>query len=343
MRSGRVLGVAGWQRAGKTTLLASAATAWRERGLSVAVLAHAHHEIRVDPPGTDSDRLHRAGADVLLAGAVENLERRRPDTDQAPEALATHLLRGHDVVLVEGWKSAPHPKAWLLRPGETEPPAGLPGVELVLPWGPDRLATFLAWAEPLLQRGWATVERYGAVLVGGRSRRMGRPKEALEVGGRTLLERATEALAAAGPVVWLGGDAADAPPAEVRRLPDVPGVAGPLGGLLAALRWAPDRVWVVAPCDLPRLSSAAVDWLLAQRAPGRWAVLPRVGGEVQPLLAVYEPMALGLLEELVARGAPAPSRLAGHPRVASPEPPAQLAPAWRGVNTPAELTALLGE
>ena len=67
--------------------------------------------------------------------------------------------------------------------------------------------------------------------------------------------------------------------------------------------------------------------------------MPRVDGRAQPLLAVYEPQALPLLEALAVEGAGGPSRLAGAPKVFSPEPPEALRAAWRGVNTPAELTA----
>ena len=187
-----------------------------------------------------------------------------------------------------------------------------------------------------------------AVLVGGAGRRMGRPKEALEVGGERLLDRILAALAAAGcgPAVLLGtGRAVNGPAAALARLPDAPGVRGPLAGLLAALR-SERAAWLVAACDLPLLSRPAVEWLVAQRGPagehGAWAVLPRVGGRVQPLLAVYEPESLALVEELAASGKPSPSRLAGHARVWSPEPPPALAAAWSNANTPGELAALLG-
>jgi glutamate dehydrogenase (NADP+)/cyclic pyranopterin phosphate synthase/molybdopterin-guanine dinucleotide biosynthesis protein A len=342
MSRGRVLGVAGWQGAGKTTLLASAAAALRERGLAVAALAHAHHPIRVDPVESDSDRLYRAGADVVLAGGSETLVRSRLETAEvALEPLAAKLLRTHDLVLVEGWKASPHPKVWLLRPGETAPPAEVSGIERVLPWDGDRLGSFLAWAQARLAAAWTAAECRGGVLVGGRSRRMGRPKAAIEIGGRTLLARAVEALARVGEVTLLGGSGGLADVGVLTRLSDAAGVEGPLAGMLAALRWAPDSTWVIAACDLPLLSRPALDWLLAQRSPGTWAVLPWIDGEAQPLLAVYEPMCLPLLESIAAQGPAAPSRLVGHPRVVTPRPPDEVAPAWRGANTPGELAALL--
>ena len=178
-----------------------------------------------------------------------------------------------------------------------------------------------------------------AVLVGGSSRRMGEPKEGLRIGSERLLDRILEALRAAGPdpVVLIGAGAAVAgAAAKLPRLPDVPGVEGPVAGLLAALRSEPSA-WLIAACDLPRLTASAVAWLVKERRADRWAVMPCVGGRVQPLLAVYEPEAVALLEQLAAEGTPSPSRLEGHPRVWSPQPPSPIAPAWRGVNTREEL------
>jgi molybdopterin-guanine dinucleotide biosynthesis protein A len=171
---------------------------------------------------------------------------------------------------------------------------------------------------------------------------MGTPKQFLRVDGETLLDRTTAVLASAGLVALLGGDLADGAQSTGGagpQLPDAPNLRGPLAGILAALRWDP-VTWVIASCDLPRLRAEAVEWLLTQRRPGRWAVLPRVDGIVQPLLAVYEPQALPMLEAIAAAGAPGPSRLEGQPHVAIPEPPPELVDCWRGVNTPQELAQL---
>jgi molybdopterin-guanine dinucleotide biosynthesis protein B len=335
----RVLGVAGWQGAGKTTLLERLVPRLVADGLAIVVVEHDVHGLTLDVAGKDSDRLFRAGAEVLVDAPGETLARRRGgEAPLLPRLLA--LERRYDLVLVEGYKRGPQPKVWLLRAGEEAPPpeVGEVGeVVAVLPWEADRDQRFEALVRRRLADGWAQTPRRAGVLVGGASRRMGRPKEAIEIAGRPLLARVAEALAPAGAVTLLGGGGAAALP----RLPDVPDAHGPLAGILAALRWEP-ACWVVASCDLPRLRADAVEWLLAQRRPGRWAVLPRVGGVVQPLLAVYEAQALPLLEALAAEGAAAPSRLEGQAHVATPEPPAELAACWRGVNTPQELAALGG-
>jgi molybdopterin-guanine dinucleotide biosynthesis protein A len=181
------------------------------------------------------------------------------------------------------------------------------------------------------------------ILIGGASRRMGRPKHLLELEGRSFLERAVEALSPrAGEIVLLGAGEVPEAFGGLRRLGDAPGVAGPLAGILSAMRWRPEAAWIIAACDQPLISAAAVDWLLGQRRPEAWVVMPAAEGGVEPLLAVYEPAARELLEEIAAQGRLGPSALAGHARVRSPTPPAALAPAWKGVNTPEELHLELG-
>jgi len=217
----------------------------------------------------------------------------------------------------------------------------------------------------------------GGVLIGGRSARMRAPKHLLTFGGETFLERIVAALCPhVAEVVLLGVGEVPAQLAHLRRLPDAADAHGPLAGLLAALRCGislrpvfctgsgrplgaagcvaadrsetrPPPTWVFAPCDVPLLTSDAVAWLIAQRAADRWVVLPRVPGGsasgrscVEPLLALYEPPALALLEQLVHERRAAPRALAGREHVAVVEPPPHLAHAWRNVNTPADLDDL---
>lgn len=332
-----MLGVAGWQGSGKTTLLERAVAALACRGLAVAAVKHDVHGLAGPPPGKDSERLAAAGAAVVAVGPGEARARWPRDAAAGVVALLAELERRHDLVLVEGWKGeAAFAKVWLARPGERGVPPEARGVVAELPWGSARDDSFLALVDERLQRAWAAAPRRAGVLAGGASRRMGQPKAALPWRGSTLGAHVAAALVAggAGPVTWLGGATGDAGP----TLPDAPGVAGPLAGILAALRWAPAS-WVVASCDLAEIRAAAVEWLLGQRRPGVWGILPRVDGAVQPQLAVYEPQLLARLEALAAAGSAGPSRLAGGEHVVSPEPPAELVAAWRGVDTPGDLAA----
>lgn len=181
----------------------------------------------------------------------------------------------------------------------------------------------------------------GGVLVGGQSRRMGRPKQLLEIGGGTMVEHVVRALSGeVDEIVLLGGGPIPAGLASLSIVADADDCRGPMAGILGALRAIPDACWVVAPCDLPLLRPLAVRWLLQTRRAGAWAVLPRFEGFVEPLFALYEPEAVTLLEGAAADGDHALHRLARSSRVATVEPPSDLRRCWFNANTPQELLSL---
>jgi len=105
-----------------------------------------------------------------------------------------------------------------------------------------------------------------AILVGGQSRRMGRPKALLPLDGNTLLERTVHLARQVSPCVALVGSPPFELPPAVRSLPLLPDAkpdAGPLGGLAAALaEWNNDACILLA-CDLPRLDAVLLRRLLA--------------------------------------------------------------------------------
>jgi molybdopterin-guanine dinucleotide biosynthesis protein A len=191
----------------------------------------------------------------------------------------------------------------------------------------------------MASNGCSMAEINGVVLIGGQSRRMGQPKQTLAFGGSTLGETVVRALQPHVARVVLAGSGPVPEPLEMLlRLADPPGVAGPMAGVLTAMRWSPDSAWIVAACDMPQISAAAVRWLSEHRRPDTWAVLPRSpAGEVEALLAVYEPQARPLIEALVTEGRWGLRHLATHERVSCPMIPAELAEAWINVNTPGEL------
>jgi molybdopterin-guanine dinucleotide biosynthesis protein A len=184
---------------------------------------------------------------------------------------------------------------------------------------------------------------HGGLLIGGASRRMGRPKALLTPGGGpSLAQRAASALSSCVDEVWLLGDGpVPAALAGLPRLADAAGVPGPLAGLLSALRSAPDALWITCPCDLPAVHPDAVAWLRAEARPDRAAVLPRAAPDAppEPLFALFAPAALPLLESLVAGPSPAPRRLADLPGVAVVDVPPYLAGAWRDADRPEDLSA----
>ena len=154
----------------------------------------------------------------------------------------------------------------------------------------------------------------GLLLAGGQSRRMGQDKATLSYGGRTQPERTAELLRERCDETFLSLRTDQSPPPEVADLPiirDSVSGAGPLTGILSAFAQAPDAAWLVSACDLPFLDFATLDHLLAQRDHARIATAYRSAhdGLPEPLCAVYEPHALPVLEDFLARDARCPRKI----------------------------------
>lgn len=186
-----------------------------------------------------------------------------------------------------------------------------------------------------------TAPLIGGVLVGGQSRRMGRPKQLVEVGESTMVERVVDSLSGAvDEIVLLGGGPVPASLEGLSRAADAGDCRGPMAGILGAMRARPEACWIVAPCDLPLLQPAAVQWLVASRRPGAWAILPSLEGFIEPLMALYEPQARALIEKAAAAGEYSLLRLTLNSRVVTAEPPDALRRCWFNANTPQELGSL---
>lgn len=134
----------------------------------------------------------------------------------------------------------------------------------------------------------------GAVLAGGAARRYaGRPKGLEPVGGRRLLDRVVDAVAAAvgAPPVLVAND-----PGAARWRPDLrvvadarPG-AGSLGGIYTALAEGPAEPVLCVAWDMPFVTPGLLR-ALVRGADGFDAYLPESEGprRVEPLCAVYGP------------------------------------------------------
>jgi molybdopterin-guanine dinucleotide biosynthesis protein A len=129
-----------------------------------------------------------------------------------------------------------------------------------------------------------------AIVAGGKAQRLGgQPKGLLEVGGRRIIDRQVEMLAAVFPrVLLVANDAAPWAGLAVTVVPDRVAGAGPLAGIDAALgALSPDEEAVVCVAgDMPFLTPEALA-LVRDAAPGPAAVAARVGGRPEPLFARY--------------------------------------------------------
>ncbi len=146
----------------------------------------------------------------------------------------------------------------------------------------------------------------GAVLCGGASRRMGRDKAMVEMGGRPLALGVAGALqeAGAGEVFAVGGDLRALADLGLEAIPDDQPGEGPLGGVLTALRHASEPVVVVLACDLAGAQPRAVRQTVAALAadPHLACAVPVVDARLQPLHGAWRRSARPELQAMFDRG-----------------------------------------
>jgi molybdopterin-guanine dinucleotide biosynthesis protein A len=133
---------------------------------------------------------------------------------------------------------------------------------------------------------------------------MGRDKATLSFGGELMLQRVVRLLRGAVEdiVVVRRRDQALPPlPGGVRVVHDEVEDQGPLGGLVPGLRATRAEAVYATACDVPFLNRALVE-LLFDRLGSHDVVVPRAGGYLHPLAAVYRTRVLPVLEALFAAG-----------------------------------------
>jgi molybdopterin-guanine dinucleotide biosynthesis protein B len=108
----KVIGLAGWSGAGKTTLLTRLIPHFIAQGLRVSTIKHAHHNFDVDVPGKDSWLHREAGASEVLVSSGTRWALMHELRGASEPALPLLLAKMSpvDLVIVEGFKAAPHRK-----------------------------------------------------------------------------------------------------------------------------------------------------------------------------------------------------------------------------------------
>ncbi len=187
------------------------------------------------------------------------------------------------------------------------------------------------------------------VLAGGRSRRMGRDKALIEIGGQTLLRRVVDLAHSITPrVAVLGGGGDRDYGVGLRVVDDVFPAQGPLAGIHAALRATATELNLVLAVDAPFVTAEFLRYLVA-RASATSAVvtLPRVGTRLQPLCAVYRRAFADVAEPALREGNNKIDALFPRIRVEIiDEPELQSrgfsAGIFRNLNTPEDIEGLQG-
>jgi molybdopterin-guanine dinucleotide biosynthesis protein A len=147
----------------------------------------------------------------------------------------------------------------------------------------------------------------GVVLAGGRNSRMGGlDKGALLYEGVPLAVRTVRLLAGIfGEVVLVTNSAAGYAglPAGVLLASDLYPGQGPLAGIHAGLARSSREAAFCVACDMPFLSGSLIRRLVRRfRRLGCEVLLPRMGGRIEPLHALYSRALLPAIEGLLSDG-----------------------------------------
>lgn len=140
------------------------------------------------------------------------------------------------------------------------------------------------------------------IQAGGQSRRMGQDKGLLLLAGKPLVRHVIDRAGSLGDELWITTNRPQAyaflgvPTASDPQ----PGL-GALVGLRTALRAARGDTVLVVACDMPFLQPNLLRYLLSRAAEAD-VIIPRRGGEFEPLHAVYRRGCLGHVESALERG-----------------------------------------
>jgi len=119
----RIIGLAGWSGAGKTTLVTKVIPVLVVRGLKVATVKHAHHEFDIDQPGKDSWLHRQAGASEVAVVSSRRwaIIHELGGEAELPLVEILQKLSPVDLVIVEGFKRHRHPKLEVYRASVGKP------------------------------------------------------------------------------------------------------------------------------------------------------------------------------------------------------------------------------
>jgi len=221
---------------------------------------HISHDSQVfDHKQNDFDRrIAFAHSDLLLVNSNHFLSDHQIVfcTEAKKDSLHRKLDRLRDVklILLDQDISSPHDFLMEHLDGRSVPVFKISDVEKISNWVLDHYQSSIPKVK-------------GLVLVGGKSQRMGTPKERLEYHGQPQVEYAKKILMEAGIPAYLScrdqAQAAAYPDDKIVK--DTFEGLGPYGGLLSAFRSDPDSAWCVIACDQPLLSTSDIARLLSER------------------------------------------------------------------------------
>ncbi|MCH8165181.1 MAG: molybdenum cofactor guanylyltransferase [Planctomycetes bacterium] len=180
----------------------------------------------------------------------------------------------------------------------------------------------------------------GAVLAGGRSRRMGRPKHALPLpDGRPMIEAVADVMKqVCQQVVVVGSTDALA---TLQHIDDLRSGHGPLGGIEALLASGVDTQYLVCPCDVPLVTSELLEALTVPSSAA--ATVLRIDGRsgTEPLPARISTEVLRAVRALLDADQRSVSHLMQSIEIEAIEVPQAWSRYLTNINTPQEYEVLV--
>ncbi|MBE4949837.1 NTP transferase domain-containing protein [Chryseobacterium culicis] len=153
----------------------------------------------------------------------------------------------------------------------------------------------------------------GLVLAGGKSVRMGNPKDKINWHGKEQKYHAADLLAPFCDEVYIScrQDQLENFNSEYNALTDTFLQMGPFGGILSALRSQRDKAWLVVACDLPLLDKNSLEFLIQSRDPEKTATTYEspFDGLPEPLITIWEPKSYPLLLNFLGTGNTCPRKV----------------------------------
>lgn len=142
-----------------------------------------------------------------------------------------------------------------------------------------------------------------AILAGGESRRMGRDKGLLPLGGTSMIEAIAAQLSPYARELIIGANDTEAYAfTGLRVVPDLERGYGPMMGVLSCLEAARGRSVLFAPCDVPVIPDSFIRLMLEAAAEVDVAMPLDELGRPEPLLAAYSKRTAPAIRRLLDRG-----------------------------------------
>ncbi|MBU1615189.1 molybdenum cofactor guanylyltransferase [bacterium] len=140
------------------------------------------------------------------------------------------------------------------------------------------------------------------ILAGGKSSRMGEDKAFLKFEGRSLIEWVIAGLKEIGEeIIIVANESERFKSLGLRVVKDILPDKGPLVGLYSGLLSSHLEYNFVCGTDMPFLSPSLIKYMLGQEQ-GCDVILPRIGGRVEPLFAIYKRSCLSPIAEVIKEG-----------------------------------------